>query len=187
MTAMTDPLPLSQVYNLARLGNAGDVVEVAADEAQRAAIARWADVLWLENFAARVEIRKLAPTRFGLNFTLKADVAQACVVTLEPVPAHLEHSFSRELVFSGPPRRKAAQPKSVAESPAEVVLDSLEDEGPEEIESLHYDLAGPLLEEFVLVLEPYPRCPGVAFEPPGEGLAPPESPFAVLKGLKPGR
>lgn len=186
MTAMTDPLPLSQVYNLARLGNAGDVVDITADEAQRAAIARWADVLSLENFAARVEIRKLAPTRFGLSFTLKADVAQACVVTLEPVPAHLEHSFSRELAFSGQPRRKAAQLKSVTESPAEVVVDSLEEEGPEEIESLHYDLAAPLLEEFVLVLEPYPRRPGVAFEPAGDGLEPPESPFAVLKGLKPG-
>jgi len=67
-----------------------------------------------------------------------------------------------------------------------VVLDSLEDEGPEEIESLHYDLAGPLLEEFVLALEPYPRRPGVAFEAPGDGSEPPESPFAVLKGLKSG-
>lgn len=184
---MTDPLPLSHVYNLARLGNAGDVVEIVADEAQRTAIARWADVLSLENFAARVEIRKVAPTRFGLNYVLKADVTQACVVTLEPVPAHLEHSFSRELEFTGQTaRRKPAQSKSMAESVPEVVLDSLEEEGPEEIESLHYDLAGPLLEELVLVLEPYPRRPGVAFEPPGEGLEPPESPFAVLKGLKPG-
>ncbi len=183
MSAKTDPLPLSQVYNLARLGNAGDVVEIVAHAAQRVAIARWADVLSLENFAARVEIRKIAPTRFGLHFVLKADVTQACVVTLEPVPALLEHSFSRELEFTGQTaRRKPSEPESVPE----VVLDSLEDEGPEQIESLHYDLAGPLLEEFVLVLEPYPRCPGVAFEPPGEGLEPPESPFAVLKGLKPG-
>lgn len=183
---MTDPLPLNQVYNLARLGNAGDVVEIFADEAQRAAIARWADVLSLENFAGRIEIRKVAPTRFGLSYALNADVTQACVVTLDPVPAHLEHRFSRELEFTGQTaRRKSAQSKSEPESASEVVLDSLEEEGPEEIESLHYDLAGPLLEEFVLILEPYPRRPGVAFEPPGEGLEPPESPFAVLKGLKP--
>ena len=80
MSAMTDPLPLSQVYNLARLGNAGDVVEIGADEAQRAAIARWADLLSLENFVARIEIRKVAPTRLGLNFTLKAPEV------LEPAP-----------------------------------------------------------------------------------------------------
>jgi len=183
MTAMTDALPLSQTYNFARLGNAGDAVTVAADADQRAAIARWAGVLGIEDFSASVDIRKLAPNRFGLRFSLKADVTQACVVTLDPVPAHLEHSFSRELQFTGQTaRRKPAEP----ESAPEVVVDSLEEEGPEEIESLHYDLAVPVLEEFVLALEPYPRRPGVAFEPPADGLEPPESPFAVLKGLKPG-
>jgi len=187
MTAMTDPLPLAQVYNLARLGTAGDVVQVIADETQRAAIARWAGVLSLENFSAQVEIRKLAPTRFGFSYALKADVTQACVVTLDPVPAHLEHCFSRELEFTGQTaRRKPAQSRSEPESVSEVVLDSLEDEGPEQIESLHYDLAAALLEEFVLALEPYPRRPGVAFAPPSDGLEPPESPFAVLKGLKSG-
>jgi uncharacterized metal-binding protein YceD (DUF177 family) len=179
---MTDTLPLSQIYNFARLGNAGDAVTVTADADQRAAIAGWAGILSLEAFSAQVDIRKLAPTRFGLSFTLKADVTQACVVTLEPVAAHLEHQFKRELVLSSQPRRKANQP----ESAPEVVLDSEEDEGPEEIESLHYDLAVPVLEEFALALEPYPRRPGVAFEPPSDGLEPPESPFAVLKGLKPG-
>jgi uncharacterized metal-binding protein YceD (DUF177 family) len=179
---MTEALPLSQIYNLARLGNAGDRIAIPTDEAQRAAIARWADVLSLESLLVKVEIKKLAPNHYGLEFAMTADVTQACVVTLEPVPAHLEHRFSRELLFTGQVRRKAPPP----ESAPEVVLDSLEDEGPEEIESLHYDLAGPLLEEFVLVLEPYPRCPGVAFEAPGDGLEAPESPFAVLKGLKPG-
>ena len=59
----------------------------------------------------------------------------------------------------------------------------LADDLPEEIDSLHYDLAAPLIEEFILGLDPYPRAPGVAFQPPeGEGAA--ESPFAVLKGLK---
>ena len=183
MTAMNDTLPLSQTYNFARLGNAGDAVTVTADATQRAAIARWAGVLSLEDFAAKVDIRKLAPNRFGLAFVLKADVTQACVVTLEPVSAHLEHCFSRELQFTGhTARRKSAEP----ESAPEVVVDSLEDEGPEEIESLHYDLAVPVLEEFVLALEPYPCRPGVAFEPPTDGLEPPGSPFAVLKGLKPG-
>ena len=42
------------------------------------------------------------------------------------------------------------------------------------------------MEEFLLAIDPYPRAPGVAFQPP-EGMADkPESPFAVLKGLKSG-
>ncbi len=59
-----------------------------------------------------------------------------------------------------------------------------DDEGPEEIDSLTYDLAAPLLEEFVLALDPYPRAPGVEFAAPPEPEEPKESPFAVLKSLK---
>jgi uncharacterized metal-binding protein YceD (DUF177 family) len=175
---MTDMLPLSHSYNLARLGHAGDEVRFAADEAQRAAIAAWSGVLSLQKLDVLVRIKKLDAARFGLDFTLDADVTQACVVTLEPVPAHIAHSFERELQFTGPVRHKPASDDS------EVVLDLAKEEGPEEISSLHYDLAAPALEEYVLSLEPYPRRPGVEFAPKNEGNEPPESPFAVLKGLK---
>lgn len=170
---------ISHVYNLARLGNAGDRVAFAADAAQREAIARWSGVVSVEAFAVAVELGKTGSNRFQLDFTLTADVTQSCVVTLEPVPAHLERGFRRELHFLGPAVRNR-----VPES--EVVLDAGPEEGPEEIESLHYDLAGPALEEYALALEPYPRKEGVEFSPP-EGLSPaPESPFAVLKSLKSG-
>ncbi len=122
---------------------------------------------------------KLAPDRFGLSFHLTADVTQSCVVTLEPVKSGMERRFSRELHFIGPARHKPVSDNSGPD----LVLDALE-EGPEEIESLHYDLAGPVLEEFVLALEPYPRCPDVEFSPQIDAPDRPESPFAVLKGLK---
>ena len=175
---MTEGLPLSHSYNLARLGNAGDAVRFAADADSRAAIAKWSGVVSVEKLEARVEIRKISPTRFGLAFHLLADVTQSCVVSLEPVAGHIERNFERELHFAGAVRHKAP------ESEAELVLDSDPEEGPEEITSLHYDLAGPLLEEFILGIEPYPRAPGVAFEPPADPDGRPESPFAVLKDLK---
>ena len=176
---MTQGLPLSHSYNLARLGNAGDQVHFAADEAERAALAKWAELVSVEKLDVGVQIRKLEPNRFGLAFKLTADVTQACVVTLDPVPGHIEHSFSRELVFTGPSRHRPAQkPES------EAVLDLAQEEGPEEIDSLHLDLALPALEEFVLSLEPYPRRPGVEFTPKTGESDPPQSPFAVLKGLK---
>jgi hypothetical protein len=181
---MTDALPLTQPYNLSRLGNAGDTVSFAADADQCLAIAKWSEVLAIESFSVTVVLRKLAPTRFGLDFAITADLQQACVVTLEPVPAHLETRFSRELLFTGTPRRKPEAAKAGAESNTDLVLDIGEEEGPEEIESLHFDLAGPALEEYVLALEPYPRCPGVAFNPQSDASDRPESPFAVLKGLK---
>jgi uncharacterized metal-binding protein YceD (DUF177 family) len=176
---MTEGLPLKHDYNLARLGNAGDEVRFAADAEQCAAIATWSGVVSLEKFEVRAEIRKISTSRFGLTFHLVADVTQSCVVTLEPVADHLESNFDRELHFSGGAIRHKAP-----ESDGEVVLDSGPEEGPEEIHNLHYDLAAPVLEEFVLSLEPYPRRPGVEFTVKTDPEDQPRNPFAVLKGLK---
>jgi uncharacterized metal-binding protein YceD (DUF177 family) len=178
---MVQGLPLSHSYNLARLGHAGDAVHFAAGEAERAAIAKWAGVMSVEKLDVRVQIRKLETNRYGLAFELAADLTQSCVVTLEPVPAHIQHSFSRELVFAGPSRHRPDEAqKQAAESETLVDLE----EGPEEITSLHLDLAVPALEELVLSLDPYPRKPDVEFAPKTGDLDPPQSPFAVLKGLK---
>ncbi|HEU4551033.1 MAG TPA: hypothetical protein VFS01_15140 [Rhizomicrobium sp.] len=172
--------PLTHFYNLGRLGKAGETVEFTADAGQCAAVAAWSGVLSLDAFAVTVDISKLGPTRFRLAYQLTAQVTQACVVTLEPVAAVVARDFSRELHFVGRTRGPAAD----TESGADVVLDAGGEDEPEEIESLHYDLAAPALEEYSLALDPYPRSPGAEFslgtEPPQET----DSPFAVLKGLK---
>jgi uncharacterized metal-binding protein YceD (DUF177 family) len=173
---VTAELPFSHLYNLNRLGLAGDEVKFTAGDAEREALARFAGVLRVGSFTARIELKKLSPNRFRLVFSLDADVVQACVVTLAEVPAHIQLAFDRELHFQ-PALRRTAEDGAV-EVP-------LEDDAPEEIDSLHYDLAAALIEEFILALDPYPRAPGVEFQAPeGEGAA--ESPFAVLKGLKSG-
>lgn len=175
---MNEELPFAHPYNLNRLGQAGDIVTIDATEEQRIALARFADLLHVDSFVGRVELQKSAPNRFRLDFTLTADIRQACVVTLADVPSHIERRFTRELHFSPAARRAPELPS------AEEV--SLDEDPPEEISSLHYDLTAPLIEELLLALDPYPRAAGVEFQPPGDGDKPPESPFAVLKGLKSG-
>jgi hypothetical protein len=178
---MTEALPLAHSYNLARLGNAGDTVRFCADEGERGGIAKWAGVPSVEKLEVRIQIKKLELNHFALNFDLEAQLTQSCVVTLEPVPAQIRRTFSRALVFVGPSRRDPAP----AESQAVLSLNLDEaEEGPEEITSLHTDLAGPALEELVLALDPYPRRPGVQFAPKSEDPPPSHNPFAVLKGLK---
>jgi len=173
---MTGDLPFSLPYNLNRLGQAGGQARFTAGEGERIALAHFAGVLRVDSFAALVDLKKLSPNRFRLDFTLDAGIVQACVVTLAQVPAHIQLRFDRELHFSPSLRR-------VDETAIEVPL---EDDSPEEIDSLHYDLAAPLIEEFVLAIDPYPRAPGVEFQSLEGGEAA-ESPFAVLKGLKSGR
>ena len=169
---------LSHLYNLNRLGQAGDDVSISATEEQRAGLAAFAGVLRVDSFEARVALKKLSADRFHLNFTLNADLVQACVVTLGEVPARIAREFLRELHFNPALRR--------AQIVAEAEDIPLDDDLPEEIDSLHYDLAAPLIEEFVLAIDPYPRAAGVEFQPPEDGVKAPESPFAILKGLKSG-
>ena len=167
MTAIT------RLYNLARLGKTGDTVELVATDEERTALAAEAELLSVPEFSARIVLRKISADRFALDYALRSSLVQACVVSLEPVTARIDRDFTRELQHKQHLKRVSG----------EVVI-TPEDDGPEEIESLHFDLGGPLIEEFLLGIDPYPRAPGVEFQPP-EGMdAKPESPFAVLKGLK---
>jgi uncharacterized metal-binding protein YceD (DUF177 family) len=177
--------PVIHDYNLARLGNAGDEIRFEAGADERAAIAALAGALSLARFMVQVTLKKASSSRFALEYRLEAEVTQACVVTLEPVVSRIERTFSRALHFTGGGRAAARGGES--SKSREIDLSGQDPEGtdePEEIESLHVDLAAPALEEFLLALDPYPRCPGVAFDPVEGEVLRPESPFAVLKSLK---
>ena len=170
------PAPISVIYDLADLSDGGAEISISATDEQRAKLAEWASVDSVERFEAQVGLRRNSATRFAYEATLAADVTQSCVVTLEPVHAHLALNVSRGLHLAKLPRGAQI---AVHE------LSATADAGAEEIQDSHYDLAGPLLEDFSLAIDPYPRAPGVAFKTLKD-KDPPESPFAVLKSLKKG-
>jgi uncharacterized metal-binding protein YceD (DUF177 family) len=168
--------PLQHFYDLSDLSAAGAEIKIAGKAEELPALAKWLGVDRVTKFRARVELEKLSQTRFAFEASLAADVVQACVVTLGPVASHIERAFCRTLhLTTGPAARRET-----------IIVSAEDDESPEEIESTRFDLAEPLLEELLLAIDPYPRAPGVAFEPPAEAKSPEESPFAVLKQLKQG-
>jgi uncharacterized metal-binding protein YceD (DUF177 family) len=171
---MNPNVPFEKFIELTALSEAGMDVVLAPNEAERAQIAEWADVSVVPSFEAKVTLRRLSPSRFSYAAQLKAQVVQPCVVTLEPVTQSLEEEFTRELHLTHATRRR---PELVELTPG-----AGEDEAPEEIESPRYDVAGPVLEEFSLAIDPYPRASGVAYEPPTKEM--PASPFAALAKLK---
>ncbi|MBV8800726.1 MAG: DUF177 domain-containing protein [Alphaproteobacteria bacterium] len=146
------------------------VIEATAE--QRARISEWAGVVAVNRFMASVALRRHSSARFSYHAKLIVDVTQSCVVTLEPVHSQLNLDVARALHLIKSSSKSAEHPSSPAS-----------DDAPEEIEDGRYDLAAPLLEEFALALDPYPRCPGVEFEPPPDGDTQ-ASPFAVLKALR---
>ena len=171
---MNEELPIRHLFDLGDLSQAGSRVSVVANDVERARLAEWAGVGEVRAFAAEVELRRLSRTRFAYEAELKADIVQSCVVTLEPVASRIAKHIARELQFS---------PRPLAEG-GELTLSSGDDEVPESIASLDYDLAGPLLEEFTLAIDPYPRKQGASFAPPADAAKSAQSPFAVLKRLK---
>lgn len=172
---MSEAPPFERFYDLGDLSDAGDEVAISLSPADLARLAGWADVRAVERFAADISLARLASNRFGYDATLVADIVQTCVVTLEPVSNRIERRFRRVLLLA--PGRRHQAPGG------EIALTAADDDAPEEIASTRFDLAAPLLEEFLLAIDPYPRAPGVEFQPPA-GDDKPESPFAKLKTLK---
>jgi uncharacterized metal-binding protein YceD (DUF177 family) len=174
---MTDPIPMTRVFDLSDLSDAGYATTITASPAELQRLAEWEDVEAVSLFQAEVTLKRLSQTRFAYQATLTAELTQSCVVTLGPVRSHISREFTRQLHFIG---------MRHPEKGGAIALVATQDEEPEEIESLKFDLAAPLLEELSLAIDPYPRAPGVVFAPPEEPLQPSENPFAVLKGLKRG-
>lgn len=171
---MKPDAPFEKFVELSALSEAGMDIALVPNEAERAQIAAWAEVSAMPHFEAKVTLKRLSPSRFSYAADLKAEVVQPCSVTLEPVTQKIEERFTRELHLTHATRHR---PELVELAPG-----AGDDEAQEEIESTRYDVAGPVLEEFSLAIDPYPRAPGVAYEPPPDEK--PESPFAVLARLK---
>jgi uncharacterized metal-binding protein YceD (DUF177 family) len=172
-----DTPPLEQFYDLNRLSNAGGEMDVVANPEQLAGLAEWFDVESIEKFSARIFLRKLGSDRYRYNAVLTCDLTQQSVVTLEPVKTRIEEEFSRE--YHVRPRVRGIHAGEEDLSPA-----AADDDLPEELVSPNLDLAGPLLEELSLALDPYPRRPGEDFDPPADDAPERPNPFAVLKRLK---
>lgn len=145
---------------------------IEADAKERAALARRFDLLDLPALSAKGSLEVFDKGRRArLSATLTADVVQACVVTLAPVPAHVEETFT--VAYD----RRGAAPEAVD-------FDPLADDLPDPLPAAGVDVGEAVAEHLGLALDPYPRAPGARLK---EGEAPKaarETPFSVLRRLK---
>jgi hypothetical protein len=150
------------------------VRHLSADEAVRAAIAKEFDLVSLDRLDADL---KLSAWFDGVQIDgrWRASIVQTCGISLDPFPTDLAGTF-----------RVRAVPKGSAFAPtedSEVVIDPEGDDPPDVLENDVVDLGAYVVEHLVLEIDPFPRKPGIEFEPPAP--TGPLSPFAVLKALKP--
>lgn len=164
---MTPP-PISRRLVAATVPEDGLHVDVIADRQELAAIAALNDAISVERFAARFEVRPFGHGGVAVEGRLTAATTRTCVVTLEPVVETVDEAI--DLRF---------EPGVVWDE------DAGEDQSDPLVDGV-VDLGAIASEFFTLALDPYPRRPGAALQPPDDAAAPEGSPFSVLARLKAG-
>ncbi|CAM1630644.1 Large ribosomal RNA subunit accumulation protein YceD [Bartonella apihabitans] len=168
--------------NVRSLPVKGIRIKIDADEKERLKLVENHGLLEVKSFHADVHISPWKKRGVRVKGKFEAEIVQACVVTLEPLPKHIEEEV--ESVFI-PDDSKLVKYQE-RDNTSEVFVDA---EGPDTPEVFHGDSIdiGAFLEEFFeLSIDPYPRKEGVDgnyIEDMEKDKTKP-SPFAILKQLK---
>lgn len=159
--------PLSRPVAVERALKAGQEVVVEASPEEREALARDFGLPAIHSLVGRFRLAG-SLHRLQVTGTVQAAIAQTCVVTLDPFDSTMREEVDVDF----------AAPDAFAGTAAE------DAEIPDPIVNGRVDLGSLTAEFLALGLDPYPRKPGVAFEPPAGDA--PETPFSRLKSLKDG-
>ncbi len=164
---MSAPAPeFSHPLRAHEIGGAPRRVDIAANEAERAALASRFDLLALASLAASLEVKREA-AGIRVTGTVRAVGDQACVASGEPVPFRLSEPVALLLADApdGGEIELAAEDLDVEPQAGDII-----------------DLGEIAAQALALGLDPYPRRPGsVAGLLSEEEAAEARSPFAVLK------
>src|SRR5262245_28168330 len=142
------PPPYTYPFELMSLSERGAEVSLSPDAAERTRIAAWLDALEVPRFDATIRLVRSDDGVYRYDAEFSAEVVQACVVTLEPVPSQHRGAVTR---------RYRIVSKTLRRPLRDAEFDMADDD--ETIETLSsslLDLAGPALEELSLMLDPYP-------------------------------
>ena len=183
---MTDmELEFSRVFDTGTVGREARTVELKASAAECAALARRLDLEAVDALSASLHVARVGRgPLFRVTGVLVADVIQRCVVSLDPVAAHIEEPVD----FRYAP---AEEPKTGRD----LTVDFDDQDPPEPMDGDLIELGEPVAQFFSLALDPYPQRPDLDKEGwphddserdgatatvnPGR-----ENPFEVLAALK---
>lgn len=179
------PAPeLSRPVNSTRVTPAGMTETIEATEGERARLAKRLDLVAIDRLSASVRLRRVRGEMVRVEGSLEADVVQSCVVTLDPVPAHVADSFSA--LFA--PDHLLPKEEEGMELDLVFTLDDVEEDTPEPMPGGRIDIGELVTQHLSLALDPYPRKEGVVFDEiveEEEGTEPQKpNPFAALARLR---
>jgi uncharacterized metal-binding protein YceD (DUF177 family) len=175
---MSEPVEFSRRVPLDRIGPKPVVHEIVAAPAECAALAKRFDILGVEALSATVTLARVgAAGAVNLTGHLRAQVVQACIVTLEPVKAAIEEDFA----VAYEPAGEAASEIDLNPDPDDASVEPLPQDA--------IDVGESVAQQLALALDPYPRSPTARLEAewPGDTEKPGSGPFSALRALKKGR
>jgi uncharacterized metal-binding protein YceD (DUF177 family) len=174
-----DPVEFSRPLALDRISSTQHREEISATDKERAALAQRFDLVSLDSLTASFSLKRVRKDLVRVKGRVSAELVQACVVTLDPVPARIDERFEVDFL------------EGAALAVADLELDAEAAEAPEPAPDGWIDLGELAAEQLGLALNPYPRRADA--EVPVEWKAEPTAepapadrpnPFAVLGKLK---
>jgi hypothetical protein len=147
--------PVSFIARVARLPKKGMPVTIEATEAQRERLAAAHGLESVERFVAELLVAPWKRNGIRVDGRVEADITQTCVVSLEPLAAHIDEPVSAIFL----PEDSRLGREGFGEG-GEIVLSVDGPDSPETFDGESIDV-GALAEEFFgLAIDPYPRKPG---------------------------
>lgn len=154
----------------------GERLDLVAEEAERAAIAKRLGLASLDRLEAHVTLTRTGPV-VRVEGRLAAALDQSCVVTGDPIASHIDEPFA--LLFAPePPVAGPDEEIELGEQDCDVVF----------YDGSAIDLGSAIADTLALGLDPYPRSAAAdaALKEAGVVSEAEASPFAVLAKLKKG-
>ncbi|HEV2595570.1 MAG TPA: DUF177 domain-containing protein [Sphingomicrobium sp.] len=152
----------------------GERLDLVADDAERQGVAKRLGVPSLDRLDSHVTLTRTGPI-VRAEGRLLAAVRQSCVVTGEPVAAHIDEPFA--ILFVPEPEAGGAEDEiELGERDCDTVF----------YEGALIDLGSAIADTLALSLDPYPRSAGAEIALKEAGVLSEEqaSPFSVLAQLK---
>jgi uncharacterized metal-binding protein YceD (DUF177 family) len=154
----------------------GERLDLFADETERSAIAERLSLRALDRLEAHVTLSRTGPL-VRVEGRIAATLEQSCVVTSEPVTAHVDEAFA--LLFMPEPESSRAEDEiELGEQDCDVIF----------YDGAAINLGSAVADTLALSIDRYPRSAGADAALKEAGVLSEEqaSPFAVLANLKKG-
>ncbi|MGI9399621.1 MAG: YceD family protein [Rhizobiaceae bacterium] len=158
-------------------------IGLSPGDKELSALATLAGVSQIGNLAVELMLRRWRRDGVQVEGKITGEIEQPCRLTLEPVIQHLDEEFQVRLVSEN-----SRLARIDADSDGELILDPEGDDLPDTFTGNRIDLWPIIIEQLILLIDPFPQVPGAVLENIESDSEEPAdaktSPFSVLSKLK---